>query len=85
MVTKVLIDYLSESDNIEKKKEYIKNLRLKYSDLIELKQIFRDSESLYSVLHEFTYYRDSNFIGKIDYQDRKRRNRVKLKKMRRYK
>lgn len=83
MVTEVLIEYLKDENvDIKKKKAYIEVLNLSYSELFELKEMFSYDNKLYQVLHGFIYYKDSNFKGKINYQNRKIKNRQKQRKMR---
>jgi len=82
MITQVLIDYLKDENiDIKKKKLYLERLNLQYSDIFKLKEIFNYDRRLYQILHGLTYYRDSNFNGKINYQNRKRRNNRKQRRI----
>ena len=72
MVTKVLVDTLKDEKlSIKKKRIYIENLNLPYSDIFELISIFKYEQSISSLLYSFVYYNDSKFIGKLDYKMRK--------------
>ncbi len=82
MVTKVLVDTLKDEKlSIKKKKTYIENLDLSYSDIFELISIFKYEQSISSLLYGFVYYDDSKFIGKLDYKMRKQNTKDKQKKM----
>lgn len=83
MVTQVLIDYLKdETVDIKKKKLYLERLNLKYSDLFKLKEIFEYDRRLYQILHGMSFYRDDKFNGKLNYQNRKKKNNAKQKRIR---
>ena len=82
MVTKVLVDTLKDEKlSIKKKRIYIENLNLTYSDIFELISIFKYEQSISSLLYSFVYYNDSKFIGKLDYKMRKQNTKDKQKKM----
>ena len=82
MVTKVLVDTLKDEKlSIKKKRIYIENLNLPYSDIFELISIFKYEQSISSLLYDFVYYNDSKFIGKLDYKMRKQNTKDKQKKM----
>lgn len=82
MVTKVLVDTLKDEKlSIKKKRIYIENLNLPYSDIFELISIFKYEQSISSLLYSFVYYNDSKFIGKLDYKMRKQNTKDKQKKM----
>ncbi len=82
MVTKVLVDTLKDEKlSIKKKRRYIENLNLPYSDIFELISIFKYEQSISSLLYSFVYYNDSKFIGKLDYKMRKQNTKDKQKKM----
>ena len=82
MVTKVLVDTLKDEKlSIKKKRIYIENLNLPYSDIFELISIFKYEQSISSLLYDFVYYNDSKFIGKLDYKMRKQNTKNKQKKM----
>ena len=82
MVTQTLLDYLKDENvDINKKRMYLERLNLQYSDLFKLKEIFEYDRNLYQILHGLTFYRDGNFQGKLRYQNKKRKNGVKQKKM----
>lgn len=82
MITQPLLDYLKDENvDIKKKKIYLERLNLQYSDLFKLKEIFEYDRKLYQILHGLTYYRDSNFKGKINYQNRKKKNNTKQKQI----
>lgn len=82
MITNVLIDTLKDERlSMEKKKIYMKNLDLPYSDIFKLKDIFEYDNGINYMLYSFVCYEDSNFIGKLDYKNRKQKTKEKQRKM----
>ncbi len=88
MVTKVLVDTLKDEKlSIKKKKTYIENLDLPYSDIFELINIFKYENSMSLLLYSFISHDDSKFASKLNYKNRKQntKNKQKQMKIRRYK
>lgn len=84
MITQVLVDYLKDENvSIEKKGLFVERLDLQYSDLFRLKEIFSCDGRVNRMLYCFIYYHDNNFESKINYQNRKKKNNAKQKRMRR--
>ncbi len=86
MINDVLINFLSDKKiDIKRKKLYLERLNLSYSDIFELKQIFAYDEKLYQVLHGLTYFVDSAFYAKLEYQNNKIKKRKAQKRLRKEK
>ena len=84
MVTKTLIEFLKDDKNSRiKKYEFLKSLDLCYSDLFELRELFKYDEEVYPMLYSLTSYQDNKISHSVIKQETKRKNAVKQKKMKR--
>ena len=83
MVTQILIDYLKdESINIDLKYKYIDNLKLSYSDLFELIELFKYDDKICGLLTRFTYYNDDKLNNKVRLQKIEYKRSVRYKNSR---
>ena len=84
MVTKTLIEFLKDDKNSRNKKyEFLKSLDLCYSDLFELRELFKYDEEVYPMLYSLTSYQYKKISHIVIKQETKRKNAVKQKKMKR--
>lgn len=83
MVTKLLIDSLKdENTSIKFKYQYIRNLKLSYSDIFELMEKFKYDDTVYNLLKSFVSYSDSKITNEIRKQETKRKKARKQKRIR---
>ncbi len=84
MVTQTLIDFLKdEKTDINLKYKYIDNLKLSYSDLFELIELFKYENKICGLLQRFTYYNDDRLNNMVNAQKSKSRNSIKQKNIKR--
>lgn len=84
MVTDVLINYLKDENvDMKMKYAYLERLKLSYSDLFELLEIFKYEDKIVQLISPFVSYGDSKSDAKIRKQQKDIKNRIKQKKMKR--
>ena len=87
MITKVITDYLDNPNiDLNKKYEYIRKLKLSYSDIFKLIELYKWDYNICHMLSPFVSYKDSKMEYKMKKEikednQRKRRQR-KIKKLR---
>lgn len=83
MVTQTLIDFLKdEKTDINLKYKYIDNLKLSYSDLFELIELFKYENKICGLLQRFTYYNDDKLNNKVRLQKSEYKRSVRYKNSR---
>lgn len=88
MVTKVITDYLDDSNiSLKQKFEYIKRLDLPYSDIFELMELYKWDYDISHMLSPFVSYQDSKANNKIrrnckENIELRKKNRKKTKNLR---
>ena len=84
MISKEVIKYLDDENiSMEKKHRYIENLSLNYSDLYDLKEMYKHDEKIYRMFEHFCYYYYDHRTVLIqrDKEHREYEARKKMKKM----
>ena len=72
MITQKIIDYLRDKESsVKDKKQCIEELNLQYSEIFDLKDMFRDYTDVNRLLHSFVYYEDNKFIQKTKGRSKK--------------